>query len=204
MAAGTRPDWENVGIEFDKEAISAGKKLLQKIRALPLEMQVKTFLPLVPVVTAPLSEAIAEVLKDQEIRNDLLPRFKGTKPPLYIEFIADDGKASGYELSVKDTPPYFDFAVKDREPDGFGLRFLFKDILTFIESVLGEGRLVVPDFLDFYCRGKMQLIMTKGRADWSGFPLFGGLMFYGPHIWATMDRQNARDKVFKGVKALQG
>lgn len=204
MAAGTRPDWENVGIEFDKEAVGAGKKLLQNIRALPLEAQVKTFLPLLPLVMAPLGEAIAEVLKDEEIKNDLLPRFKGANYPLYLEFIGDDGKAYGYEMSVRDKPPYFEFTVKDREPDGFGLRFLFRDILTFVESALAEGRLVVPDFLDFYCRGKMQLIMTESRADWSGFSLFGGLMFYGPHIWATMDRQNARDKVFKGVKALQG
>lgn len=208
MAAGTRPDWENVGVELSPQAISTGKTFHRWIRALPREEQVSAFMGVMPAIgqalVAPLAHALDELLEDVEVRKDLLPRFTKTRYPLYVEFVGDDGRGCGCELSVKDASPYFTLVVKDREPDGFGFRFLLRDILTFAEGVLDEGRVVVPDILDFYCRGRMQLIMTKARADWTGFSLFGGLLFYAPEIWATLSREKASGRVLETLETSHG
>jgi hypothetical protein len=202
MAAGTRPDWENVGIEFRKEVRAFGKAMIQKIRALPLSEQVSKTLPFLAALHQPMLGALAEMLEDPEIRQDLLPRFKDAMGhPMRIELIDGDRKTHTLMLSTKDQPPYFEVAQQEPPPDTFGLRFLFRDVLDLVESCLEEGRFTVPDILDFYCRGKMQLIMLKQRAEWTGMSLFGGLMFYAPQMWATMEKDKTLDKAFQQIRA---
>lgn len=201
MTAGTRPDWENVGIEFHKEVRIFGKDMIKKIRALQPEEQVPQFLSIYSAMLRPFSATLGEVLEDEQIRDDLLPRFKqATGHEWYIEWIGPGQKAYGMALSVKDVPPFFELTQKQRGGDAFGVRLLLHDVLDLMESCLDEGRFVLPDLLDFYCRGKMELIMLRKRPEWTGMSLAGGLIFYAPQIWAAMEKNKTLDKVFQELQ----
>ncbi|MGO9145389.1 MAG: hypothetical protein ACLQDF_03395 [Desulfomonilia bacterium] len=195
MAAGTRPDWENVGMEFNKDAIKGMKKFIEGVKGAPVDKQCEALMQIFPACVNPITDALPEVLSDKEIKDDLLHRFKEADN-IYIEVVGEDKVGHGYDVSFSDKAPYIEFKEKKRGKDQFGIRFLLKDLIKVFEEGIEEGRLTMADFLDFYSRGKLQLITIEQRARWTGMSLFGGLMFYGPQIRAVMLRNKKGNGVF--------
>ncbi|HVN70900.1 MAG TPA: hypothetical protein VMU10_02660 [Desulfomonilia bacterium] len=195
MAAGTRPDWENVGMEFNKDAIKVMKKFIEGVKAAPVEERCRALMAIFPACVKPITDALPEVLADKEVKDDLLHRFKEADN-IYIEVVGEDKVGHGYDVSFSDKTPYIEFKEKKRGKDQFGIRFLLKDLIKVFEERIEEGRMTMADFLDFYSRGKLQLITIEQRAKWTGMSLFGGLMFYGPQIRAVMLRNKKGNGVF--------
>ena len=199
MAQGTRPDWENVGMEFNKDAIKVMKKFIDGIKAAPADQQCQALLAMFPLCIKPITEALPEVLLDKEIKDDFLHRFKEAEN-LYLEIVGDDQVGHGLDISFSDKAPYIEFKEKKRGKDQFGIRFLSRDLIKELEERFEEGRMTLADFIDFYSRGKLQLITIEQRAKWTGMSLFGGLMFYGPQIRAVMLRNKKGNGVFDQLK----
>ena len=195
MAQGTRPDWENVGMAFNKDASKAMKMFIEGVKAAPADKQCQALLAIFPVCLKPIMDALPEVFEDKEIKDDLLHRFKEAGN-IYIEVVGEDKVGHGYDVSFSDKAPYIEFKEKKRGPDEFGIRFLCKDLIKEFEERASEGRMTLADFIDFYSRGKLQLITIEQRAKWTGMSLFGGLMFYGPQIRAVMVRNKKGNGVF--------
>ena len=157
MAAGTRPDWENVGMEFNKDAIKVMKKFIDGVKDAPAEKQCHALMAIFPAFVKPITDALPEVLSDKEVKDDLLHRFKEAEN-LYIEVVGEDKVGHGYDISFSDKAPYIDFKEKKRGKDQFGIRFLLRDLIKLLEDSITDARFTLADFLDFYARGKLQLI----------------------------------------------
>lgn len=195
MAAGTRPDWENVGMEFNKDAIKVLKKFIEGVKDLPADQQCQALLAIFPLCFKSINDALPEVFSDKEVKDDLLHRFKEAEN-VYLEIVGDDQVGHGLDISFSDKAPYIELKEKKRGKDQFGIRFLSRDIIKELEERIAEGRMTMADFLDFYSRGKLQLITIEQRAKWTGMSLFGGLMFYGPQIRAVVLRNKKGNGVF--------
>ncbi len=195
MAQGTRPDWENVGVAFNKDALKSMKKFIDGVKTAPVGKQCQMLMQIFPACVKPMTDALPEVLEDKEIKDDLLHRFKEAGN-LYIEVVGEDKVGHGYDVSFSDKEPFIEFKEKKRGPDQFGVRFLLKDLVWLLEGRIEEARFTVADFLDFYARGMLQLITIEQRAKWTGMSLFGGLMFYGPQIRAIMLKNKKGGSVF--------
>jgi hypothetical protein len=201
MAQGTRPDWENVGVAFNKDALKSMKMFIGGVKSAPVNKQCQTFMQIFPACVKPITDALPEVLEDKEIKDDLLHRFKEAEN-LYIEIVGEDNVGHGYDVSFSDKVPYIQFKEKKRGQDQFGIRFLLKDLVKEFEERIEEARFTIADFLDFYARGKIQLITIEQRAKWTGMSLFGGLMFYGPQIRAVMLKNKKSGSIFDTLKEI--
>jgi hypothetical protein len=198
MAQGTRPDWENVGVAFNKDALKSMKKFIDGVKAAPAGKQCQAFMQIFPACVKPMNDALPEVLEDKEIKDDLLHRFKEAGN-LYIEIVGEDKVGHGFDVSFSDKAPFIEFKEKKRGPDQFGIRFLLKDLIRLFEGRIEEARFTLADFLDFYARGMLQLITIEQRAKWTGMSLFGGLMFYGPQIRTVMLKNKKAGSVFDSL-----
>jgi len=188
-------------MEFTKETAGVLRRFIAKVKEKPDDKQCAALMPIVPAVFKPVAEALQEVLKDREIRDDLLPRLKEAKS-LYVEIVGNDDVAYGYDINFTDQAPFIEFTEKKRGKDQFGLRFLFKDLIKLVEGCLDDGRFTLADVLDFYARGKLQLIMTEKRAEWTGMSLFGGFMFYSPQIRSVMQKNKKSGNALGSLGSL--
>ena len=182
-------------MEFNKDAIKAMKKFIEGVKDAPADQQCQALMAIFPACVKPLTDALPEVFSDKEVKDDLLHRFKEAEN-LYIEVVGKDEVGHGYDISFSDKAPYIEFKEKKRGKDQFGIRFLLRDLIRLFEENIKDARFTVADFLDFYARGKLQLITIEQRAKWTGMSLFGGLMFYGPQIRAIMVKNKKGNGVF--------
>ena len=182
-------------MEFNKDAIKVMKKFIEGVKAAPEDEQCKALLAIFPLCFKPITDALPEVFSDKEVKDDLLHRFKEAEN-LYLEIVGNDKVGHGIDISFSDKAPYIEFKEKKRGSDQFGIRFLSRDLIKELGERVEEGRITLADFLDFYARGKLQLITIEQRAKWTGMSLFGGLMFYGPQIRAVMLRNKKGNGVF--------
>jgi hypothetical protein len=182
-------------MEFNKDAIKGMKKFIEGVKAAPANEQCQSLLAIFPVCLKPITDALPEVFLDKEVKDDLLHRFKEADN-LYLEIVGNDQVGHGYDISFSDKAPYIEFKEKKRGKDQFGVRFLLKDLIKLFEGRIEDARFTLADFVDFYARGKLQLITIEQRAKWTGMSLFGGLMFYGPQIRAVMVRNKKGNGVF--------
>ena len=161
---GTRPDWENVGMEFSEDIRGRGMEFIAGIRELPPSEQMPFLMPLIMKAGSRAMEAFPGLLKDEEAVRYLDPRVKaaiGRK--LYLEIVAPDGGKYGLVLSIVDLPQLFAIQTGEYDPDVVGIRIFFEDLLGFMDSCLEEGRVAIPDILDFLCRGKIEILPTTGE-----------------------------------------
>lgn len=201
MPTGTRPDWENVGIEIPKAVQDKGLVMVRMIRGLSLRKMVE-FMSSVSFGGDVWSDCRRKIMEDQSIRDYLEPRVKnalGVK--FHIELTEPGGESIGWTYTIKGYPEIFvrESAPSARDPLVAGLRIRFDDLLDLIESCLQEGRFVLPDILDFYCRGKLELLYPERRADWSAVPLIGAMMWVGPEIWSIMSEEKVLDMTFDAI-----
>ncbi len=194
---GTRPDWENVGLAFHKDMCKRGREIIAAVRALPAEKQASTVAPLFLKAADALLRVFPTLMQDDDAREYLEPKVKaaiGRK--LYIELAGEGGDKAGFVLSMVKPPQVFKIKAGEYDPDVLGIRVRMDDLLGFADECLQEERIVVPDILDFYCRGKLQILSTYGRrADWSALPAVGAMIFLVPKIWASFQEEKIMDEL---------
>ena len=194
---GTRPDWENVGIEFPKDMCKRGREIVSAVAALPQGEQVSVLGPLMLRAAGALMAVFPRLMQDEDARDYLEPKVKdaiGRK--LYMELVGSGGEKAGFVLSITKPPQVFEFASGEYDPDVLGIRIGVDDLLALADDCLGEGRIVIPDLLDFYCRGKIEILSTYGRrADWSAMPVVGALIFLVPKMWAVFQEEKVLEKL---------
>lgn len=202
---GTRPDWENVGIEFPEEICSRGRQIIARTRELTPDAQLPVLAPVIMQAIIKLLEAFPKLTEDEEARKYLDPKVKsaiGRK--LYIEIVASDGEKYGFILRIVDLPQLFAMEIGEYDPDVVGIRIIFDDLIGFLDSCLEEGRIVIPDILDFLCRGKMEILPTYGRrADWSAMPVVGALIFLTPKLWTAFEQEKILEKVDQELQKVK-
>lgn len=194
---GTRPDWENVGIELPKEVSKLGRQLIAQIQELPPSQQLSALAPLLQAATGVMMKVFPKLLQDKDAKEYLEPKaLEALGRKLYLELVGLEGDKYGLMLTVVKPPKLFELKPADYDPDVLGVRIRVDDLLGFADECLEEGRIVVPDILDFYCRGKMEILSTYGRrADWSAMPMIGALIFLVPKMWQAFQDE----KVIEGL-----
>jgi hypothetical protein len=199
---GTRPDWENVGIQFPKDMCKRGREIVSAVRALPADKQVSTVAPLFLQAVDALLHLFPKLMQDDDAREYLEPKVKeGIGRKLYIELLGGGGDKAGFVLAMVKAPQVFEIKADEYDPDVLGIRIRMDDLLGFADECLQEERLVVPDILDFFCRGKLQILSTYGRrADWSALPAVGALIFLVPKIWASFQEEKIIDELDDELK----
>lgn len=199
---GTRPDWENVGIEFPGDMCRRGREIIAKVRELPPGDQIDKLAPLMLQAAVTVLGVFPKLAEDKDAKAYLEPKVKASLGrKLYIGIVGTGGEKFGFVLSVTKLPQLFEFKVGEYDPDVLGIRIRLDDLLGFVDSCLEEERIVIPDLLDFYCRGKIEVLSTYGRrADWSALPVVGALIFLIPKMWAIFQEEKVLEKLDKELQ----
>lgn len=202
--AGNRPDWENLGISFPAEVQQRGSEIVRWARELPPEEIAAKIPPLVTAMLSFLMQLIPRVTRDKEIRRYLKPRVEGAVGQrLFVEITGLNGETLGITFTLKDLPQLLDFSITPRQPDVFAVRMRLKDILGLVESCLEEGKIVLPDILDFVMRGKLQLLPADKRPDWSAMPVIGALIYLTPKMVEVVKREGIGDIIVRALKEAE-
>jgi len=120
-----------------------------------------------------------------------------------VEITGLNGETLGITFTLKDLPQLLDFSITPRQPDVFAVRMRLKDILGLLESCLEEGRIVLPDILDFVMRGKLQLLPADKRPDWSAMPVIGALIYLTPKMVEVVKREGIGDIIVRALKEVE-
>jgi len=195
------PDFENIVIEIPQDVQERGKEIMAKVKDDPMS----NLFPLLTAVMGSVLDIIPKLADDPEVKKALEVKMQpaiGRK--IFVEITGIESGSMGITLTIKELPQLLEFGIGPIEPDIFGVRVLFKDIINLFSSVLEQGRFApVPEILDFYSRGRLTIISPKDLPAFTDLtPLMGAAISLLPKINGIRERAGTQGAVFDAIREV--